>query len=48
MFFMSFNLYFPAGTVIGNIEFNKVWSIEKVYLDIQRFVSLHIFTNLLC
>ena len=37
MLLMNFNIYFPAGAVIRNIEFDKVWSIEKAYDDIQRF-----------
>ena len=43
---MGFNVYLPAGTVIGNIEFNKVKSIEKVSYGIQRCVLLHVATNL--
>ena len=43
---MGFNVYLPAGTMMGNIEFNKVYLIGKVLHDIQRWVLLHIATNL--
>ena len=53
---MGFNVYLPAETMIGNIEFNKAYSTEKVlhdiqrsvlYLhDIQRCVLLNVATNL--
>ena len=41
---MGFNVYLPAGTMIGNIEFNKLQSIENVLHDIQRCVLLHVAT----
>ena len=43
---MGFNVYLPAGTMMGNVEFNKVYLIGKVLHDIQRCVLLHIATNL--
>ena len=42
---MGFNEYLPAGTMIGNIEFDKVFSIEKVWHDIQCSVLLHVVSN---
>ena len=43
---MGFNVYLPSGTMIGNIEFKKVYLTENVLHDIQRCVLLHIATNL--
>ena len=43
---MGTNVHLPAGTMIGNIEFNKVWLIEKLLLDIQRCLLLHVATSL--
>ena len=40
-------MYLSAGKMIGNIEFNKVLSTEKVLHDIQRCVLLHVATNLI-
>ena len=48
---MGFNMYLPALTLIGNIEFNKVLSTEKVWHEMQRYVLLHVannLTNLFC
>ena len=48
---MGLNVHLPAGTVIGNIEFKKVYLIEKVSHDMQRCVLLYIatsLTNLVC
>ena len=42
---MGFNVYLPTGKMVGNIEFYKDQSIEKVLYDIQRCVLLHA-TNL--
>ena len=42
---MGFYVYWPAETIIGNIEFNKVLSIEKFLHDVQRCVLLHVATN---
>ena len=42
---MDFNVYLTAWIMIGNTEFNKVQSIEKVLHDIQRCVLLHVVTN---
>ena len=39
-------MYLPARTMIGNIEFNKVLSIEKVLHDIQRCVLLRVASNI--
>ena len=36
----------PTGTMIDNIEFNKIYSIENVSHGIQRCVLLHVATNL--
>ena len=47
-FLMVFNVYLPAGAMIETIEFNKVFTIEKVWHDIQHCVLLHVATNLLC
>ena len=35
---MGFNVYLPAGTMVGNIEFNKAYSTVKVLHNIQRCV----------
>ena len=43
---MGFNVYLPAGIVIGNIQFNKVLSTEKVWNDIQDCMLLHVAANL--
>ena len=40
------HVHLPAGEMIGNIEFNKVWSIESFLHDIQNYVFLHITPNL--
>ena len=37
---MVFNECFPAGAMIRNIEFNKVYTIEKVLHGIQLCVLL--------
>ena len=43
---MGFNPYLAAGTMIGNIKFNKLQSIERALHDIQRCVLLHVATYL--
>ena len=45
MLLMTLNTYVPAGAMIENSEFNKVYLIEKVLDDIQRYVSLFWATN---
>ena len=35
---IGFNIYLPAGKMVGNIEFNKPYSTEKVLHDIKSYV----------
>ena len=37
---MGFNVYLPARAMVGNIKFNKAWSLEKVLHDARRCVLL--------
>ena len=43
---VGFNAYLPAGTMIGNIQLNKVQSVEMILRDIQCCALLHAATNL--